>query len=54
MSPRRKDETAVVAAYMAQIGKRGGASTSPSKQAAARKNGRKGGRPRKAKPEAKT
>jgi len=28
------------------LGKKGGAATSPAKQAAARRNGRKGGRPR--------
>ena len=33
------------------LGRMGGASTSPAKQAASRANGRLGGRPRKAKPE---
>lgn len=34
-------------AWMAQLGKRGGRVSSPAKAAAARENGRKGGRPRK-------
>ncbi len=33
--------------YLAAIGKKGGSATSKAKVAAARKNGRKGGRPRK-------
>ncbi len=33
--------------YLSKIGKKGGATTSPAKKAAARENGRKGGRPRK-------
>ena len=34
--------------WMSEIGRRGGSVQSPAKRAAARKNGRKGGRPRKA------
>lgn len=33
--------------WMAEIGKKGGISTSPAKAAAARQNGKKGGRPKK-------
>jgi len=33
--------------YLAEIGKKGGSATSAAKAAAARKNGKKGGRPRK-------
>ena len=36
------------AAWMREMGRRGGSATSTAKQAAARENGRKGGRPRKA------
>jgi hypothetical protein len=36
-------------AWMAELGRRGGAATSDAKAAAARANGKKGGRPRKAK-----
>jgi hypothetical protein len=35
-----------VAAYLAKIGKKGGAATTPAKQAASRRNGKKGGRPK--------
>jgi len=35
-------------AWMSELGKLGGTSRSKAKQTAARKNGRKGGRPRKA------
>jgi len=35
-------------AWMAEMGRRGGSSKSPAKARAARRNGRKGGRPRKA------
>jgi hypothetical protein len=34
-------------AWMAELGRRGGSATSPAKARAARRNGRKGGRPRK-------
>jgi hypothetical protein len=33
--------------YLSELGKKGGQSTSAAKTAAARKNGKKGGRPRK-------
>ncbi len=36
-----------VAAYLSKIGKKGGEATTPAKQAAARANGAKGGRPKK-------
>jgi len=39
----------VVGAYLASIGRKGGKTTTPAKAAAARKNGKKGGRPRKRK-----
>ena len=39
-----------VRAYMASIGAKGGAATTEAKTAAARENGKKGGRPRKEKP----
>ena len=37
--------------WLAAIGRKGGSVTSKAKAAAARKNGRKGGRPRKVKPQ---
>jgi general stress protein YciG len=37
----------VVKKYLAEIGKKGGSVTSKAKAEAARKNGRRGGRPRK-------
>jgi hypothetical protein len=43
--PRRKNPAAVA------LGRRGGKSTSEAKAAAARRNGRKGGRPQTAPPE---
>ena len=36
------------ASWMREMGRRGGSATTAAKQAAARENGRKGGRPRKA------
>lgn len=39
--------TNAVAKYLAEIGRKGGASTSPAKRAAAKANGKKGGRPKK-------
>ena len=51
--PARPDLAAIVAALLrqhyAECGRRGGASKSPAKQAAAKRNGEKGGRPRKQK-----
>ena len=39
-----------VSAYLTQIGKKGGAATTPAKQASSRANGKKGGRPKKKNP----
>ncbi len=36
--------------WMAELGRKGGESTSPEKRRAARENGKKGGRPKKVRP----
>ncbi len=38
-----------IAKYLVEIGRRGGEASSPAKAAAARENGKRGGRPRKQK-----
>lgn len=50
MSPEDAEhliDNAVLSAHAAALGKLGGASKSPAKQAAVRENGKKGGRPKK-------
>jgi len=43
-------KTTAVSRYLASIGRKGGSTTSTAKAAAARENGKKGGRPRKTAP----
>ena len=49
MAQQRKKIDPAVRDFLAKAGRKGGKSTSEAKAAASRENGKKGGRPRKAK-----
>lgn len=46
-----EERDAIIREYLSGLGRKGGVSTSPAKVAASRENGRRGGRPRKSKPD---